>query len=209
MSKNSVPVLAIILLIFSTASFGEKIFRQPEVIPSDSGELAVVDKGFPVFKPALKGIKKSPFLGVNPVTGYIEMVYEYTNLDEDSEIFHTYWDPNLGAWMPPFQITSNGVNDRDPRIAFRQDGKRYCVWWAEDQVSSVYMSSEELNGEIWSAPETVTAPGMGASHPNILFSDDKLIIFYEGSPGNSVNSASDGVRIIYKQEGIPMDEEPE
>ncbi len=211
MKRSLLSAIVIFLLSVSIPGLCDKISfiegsSLSEINGGSDGDLTIL-KDYPRFNPIITTFKKAPFIGINPVTGYVEMVYEIASGNNDSEIFHTYWDPYLAAWIPPFQITDNAVNDRDPRITFRKDGKRYVVWWAEESVPSIYLSMENISGEIWSLPEKISIPGIPSSHPNIFYVENILSVLYESSPEKAQGSAADSVKIILKQEGIPIDDE--
>jgi hypothetical protein len=85
-----------------------------------------------------------PDIAIDPVSGLPRAVWSmHTGLGFD--VVTSTFDGH--AWTEPIPITSSiGVDDLDPRIAFRHDGMALVTWWTHTAISTVQLAALPAGG---------------------------------------------------------------
>jgi len=97
----------------------------------------------------------------------------------DFEIAYTEW--NGSAWTSPVLLTSNTVNDRDPKIELDAAGRPVLTWWRDGSPATVW-SARRLPSGAWETESRVSSPVENAHTPSIaLLPDGRMRFAYETS----------------------------
>ncbi len=149
-----------------------------------------------------KKCTSSPYVRVNPNNNRLEAVYELSEGGNKSDIYFSYWDSYLKQWSTPQRVSYSPAADKNPRLAYGSDGKRYCVWWSDEQVPSIYGAVQNTDTEGWGAPVRISPEGQNAKHPNIVIHNHMITIFYDSKGKNASQDPS--VDTLQIQEGLPI-----
>ena len=123
-----------------------------------------------------------PCIEVNSSTGYPHFVFE--NYGHD--IYHTYWNPDLGGWQPLELISDPSVPySRSPNMFF--SGSSAFVVWAETSSSSgrgVRYSVRDPGAGTWSLPAWVSS-GYYDEYPSVTArsNGDVYVVWKDGRGG--------------------------
>lgn len=95
----------------------------------------------------------------------------------DLEIAYTEWTGS--EWSSRVLLTSNSVNDREPKIVSDVAGQPVLAWWREGAPGSVW-SSRRLASGAWEPEARVSLPGENAQTPTAaILQDGRLRVAYE------------------------------
>ena len=120
------------------------------------------------------------FTATNPASGQTESVWAAVPLGGSSEIFFSTLQGT--SWTPSEQLTSNTLPDKNPHLAFTTQGDRKAVWWRDDGIDVVLISTKPASGGSWSTPAQVSDGLEDARSPQVTVFSGTTFIAYEGVP---------------------------
>lgn len=124
----------------------------------------------------VKDLDGRPDVAIDPLTELPHVVWAH-NKGTDFDIAYSSWEQ--GAWSETEYLTSNALNQLDPRI-FVSEQAIYVVWW-EMPSATLWFSKHPRMGS-WSTPEQVTAMAP-AFRPTVLYWEGKLLFAAERGEG--------------------------
>lgn len=132
----------------------------------------------------------------NPTNDNPEAVWSAKGDSDCSyEIRYSYLDGT--EWAPSTALTSDSIDDFDPKLAFDSNGNRKVVWWSDEDYDRIKYSTLPASGGSWSTPESVSCSSESCRYPSIVVHGGKVYISYERinpSGGRSVlTSTEDGI----------------
>lgn len=133
------------------------------------------------------------YIVVNPTNGIPEAVWSAKG-DSDSsyEIRYSYLDGI--EWAPSNVLTSDSIDDCDPKFAFDRSGNKKVAWWSKENYDRIKFSSRASSGGSWSTPEAVSSSTENCRFPSIVVHNSTAYLSYErinSSGGRSVLAASE------------------
>ena len=121
-----------------------------------------------------------PDIAIDPVSGLPRAVWAM-RMGGGFDIVTSTFDGR--AWTEPIPVTGSfGVDDLDPRIAFRADGLAAVTWWTKTPVSTVQLAVLP-HGGAWHYLGTMSRPGEKAKAPAISLEGNLTILAYRGTIG--------------------------
>lgn len=126
---------------------------------------------------------ETPTTGIRPGSRQPWVVWS-ANDGSDLEIAFAFWTGS--RWEGPrlLERLDNGLDDRDPRLAFDATGNPVVAWWRNEPVPRVYLSTYR-NG-IWSAPLAISDPSIPSRYPSLRIQDGRAVLTIRTPRGQSV-----------------------
>lgn len=123
----------------------------------------------------------------NPLNENPEAVWSAIGISDSSfEIRYSYLDGT--DWVPSTALTSDSVDDFDPRLAFDSSGNRKVVWWTDENYDRIKLSTQSYSGGSWSTPIVLSSDSENCRYPSIANHNGSIFISYEriDSSGRSI-----------------------
>ncbi len=118
-----------------------------------------------------------PEVLLHPETRLPFVVWARLNTDHFDLVLSRF---ESGAWQPLEIIAGGPRDERDPRVAFGEDGRVHLVYWiGAETEGAVYYRSAPAGMESWSAPERVSAFGTTAQRPSIAIQQGVIKVAFE------------------------------
>lgn len=95
----------------------------------------------------------------------------------DHEIAFAEWTGS--AWSSTVYLTSNFLEDLDPRVFVEADGTVHVVWWQSGEIHRVYLVTRPAGLSTWDTPVQVSLESEFARRPSVAVFDGELWIGYE------------------------------
>ncbi len=99
------------------------------------------------------------------------------NAGSDHDIALSEWTGE--SWTPIEFITNGPADELDPRIFVAPDGTLIAVWWVDEVVDRVLLTTKPPGAALWSAPVQVTLPNESGRRPSVVVSSGILRVAYE------------------------------
>jgi len=127
------------------------------------------------------------YVATNPANNNPEAVWSIMGTSDSScEIRYSYL--NGTDWAPSTTITSDSINDYDPRLAFDSSGNRKVVWWADETYDRIKFSTLPSSGGSWSTPEAVSSSSENSRNPSIVVHNGTVNICFERIDSSGLRS---------------------
>jgi hypothetical protein len=118
-----------------------------------------------------------PDVRINPATGLIETV-DATWLATNYEVRHTVAN-GKGQIFTSTLLTTNKVNDLDPRIALSSGGAAYVAWWRDTTPNvTVFRVRASATGS-WGGERTVGLATESNSRPRVTSYGNHMWVAYQ------------------------------
>jgi hypothetical protein len=118
------------------------------------------------------------YIETNPVSGDPEAVWNAIGTsDESHEIRWSYLDGT--EWAPSIALTSDSIDDYDPKLAFDSSGNRKAVWWSDDSYDTIKYSKKPASGGSWSTPDTISSSTENCQYPFLVVHNGTVHFSYE------------------------------
>jgi hypothetical protein len=125
----------------------------------------------------VSGASDPPDSAVNPVSEAIETAD--TSWDGSQYEVRRVVDPGDGGPSQITVLTSNAVDDREPRLAISDAGDTSVVWWRDETVDAIVLRRFDYASQTWGVEETLSEPGESSRAPNITFDGTQFWVAYE------------------------------
>ncbi len=128
----------------------------------------------------------------NPTNENPEAVWSAKGISDSSfEIRYSYLDGT--DWAPSTALTSDAIDDYDPRITFDSSGNRKVAWWSDKDYDQIRFSTLSASGNSWSTPETISDENEDCRYPSLVVHSGTVYISYEriDASGRSVLLSSE------------------
>jgi len=86
------------------------------------------------------------------------------------------------AWSEPQFLTHETTNELDPEVFIDDDGTAHVVWWVQE-TDQVFVSTRQINSNIWGTPVQVTPEGTSGQYPSVVVWKGFLHVSYERATG--------------------------
>lgn len=100
-----------------------------------------------------------------------------TGQPENVGLYYLNSDDKGQTWSAPLRLGDNGAIHSD--IAVASDGQLVAAW---DQLSDnglqIFYAKSDDDGQTWSVPMALSNIELSASHPRVVASKDKVVIFW-------------------------------
>jgi len=124
-----------------------------------------------------------PDIAIDPVSGLPRAVWAMRG-GSGFDIVTSTFDGR--AWTEAIPLTATfGVDELDPRIAFRANGTATVAWWTNASVPTVQLAIKPSTG-MWQLIGTVSEPGVKAKMPAISLEGNLIILAYRTSLGTEI-----------------------
>jgi hypothetical protein len=128
----------------------------------------------------------------NPTNENPEAVWSAKGESDSSyEIRYSYLDGT--DWAPSTALTSDAIDDYDPRLAFDSSGNRKVVWWSDEDNDKIKFSTLPASGGSWSTPETISDESEDCRLPALVVHSGTVYTSYQriDASGRSVLASSE------------------
>ncbi|MEW5807604.1 MAG: hypothetical protein AB1756_09705 [Acidobacteriota bacterium] len=118
------------------------------------------------------------YIETNPASGNPEAVWSAKGGSDSSyEIRYSYLDGT--EWAPSVAITTDSVDDLDPRLAFDLSGNRNAVWWSDGTYDIIQYSYLPFSGGSWSSPLSISSSSENCRYPSVVAHNSEVWFSYE------------------------------
>ena len=130
-----------------------------------------------------------PDINVDPTNGWPRAVWAY-NAGNDFDIALSEWMGQAWRHEPEF-LTASTIDEVDPRIFIDDEASLYVVWWEDEAVKRVVLTTRPVGASEWTDSVVVAEPGR---RPSVAVHAGELIVAYER------DSPSGGQQVVYATE---------
>lgn len=168
MKKNILPLLTILIFLFSQQSFGQT-WSPPKRLTWNAG------------------FSSWPSIATDSGSG-IHVVWSDGQYDDD-EIFHKRSTDSGSTWSAPIRLTWNDYYSGNPSISIDSNGIIHVVWHDNTPMSwypDIYHKCSPDGGDTWSRPSRISWNIGHSLFPSISTdSDDGIhVVWQDDAPGN-------------------------
>jgi hypothetical protein len=152
------------------------IIEGPDPIPQGIWE-PIRDVDPSLFLNPTGGMRRDgrPDIAVDPVTRWPHVVWAYNN-GTDYDVAYSRWDG--AGWLPPEFLTSDTLNEVDPRIHVGGQSI-YVVWWVEE-TNAIWLIEQSRRG-VWGTPAPVG--GLSGMRPSVVTWGETVLVASEADDG--------------------------
>lgn len=105
-----------------------------------------------------------PDIGVDAAGDAVAIWERY---DGSSYIIQSASRPAGASWGAPLNLSEIGENAEEPTVSIDPAGDAVAVWWRFEGGDQVIQSTSRSAGGTWQGPVNISAPGIGASEPDV------------------------------------------